>query len=101
MKKNVASSSLDRFRSLPDFPAFEAFSHALWNDEAAAMVGAGFSRACNREKNSPTPPLWSDFKKQMAIALGSDHTDGLDASGNFMSAAGTLFPMALCGLSSL
>ena len=30
-----------------------------------------------------------------------DHTDGLDASGNFMSAAGTLFPMALCGLSSL
>jgi hypothetical protein len=30
-----------------------------------------------------------------------DHTDGLDASGNFMSAAGTLFPMALWGLSSL
>jgi transposase, IS30 family len=29
------------------------------------------------------------------------YTDGLDASGNFMSAAGTLFPIALCGLSSL
>ncbi|RED10592.1 hypothetical protein POI8812_03549 [Pontivivens insulae] len=26
-----------------------------------------------------------------------DHTDGLDASGNFISAAGTLFPIALCG----
>ena len=30
-----------------------------------------------------------------------DHTDGLDASGNFISAAGTLFPIALCGRSSL
>ena len=30
-----------------------------------------------------------------------DHTDGLDASGNFICAAGTLFPMAPCGLSSL
>ena len=30
-----------------------------------------------------------------------DHTDGLDASGNFISAAGTLFPIAPCGLSSL
>ena len=30
-----------------------------------------------------------------------DYTDGLDASGNFISAAGTLFPIALCGLSSL
>lgn len=79
MKKNVDSSSLDRFRELPDFPAFEAFSHALWNNEAAAMVGAGFSRACNREKDSPIPPLWRDYKKQMAMALGSDHTDGLDA----------------------
>jgi hypothetical protein len=30
-----------------------------------------------------------------------EHTDGLDASSDFISAAGTLFPMALCGLSSL
>ena len=29
------------------------------------------------------------------------HTDGLDAYGKVMSAAGTLFPMALCGLSLL
>jgi hypothetical protein len=29
------------------------------------------------------------------------HTDGLDTSGNFISASGTLFPIALCGRSSL
>ncbi len=28
-----------------------------------------------------------------------DHTDGLDESGNFISAAGALFPIALCGRS--
>lgn len=30
-----------------------------------------------------------------------DHTDVLDAPGNFTSAAGKSFPIALCGLSSL
>lgn len=67
---DVDSTILDQFRGLPDFPAFEALSHALWNDGAAAMIGAGFSRACKREKNSPTPPLWNDFKAEMAAALG-------------------------------
>lgn len=40
------------------------------------------------------PRLWLNFPP-------FDYTDGLDASGNFISAAGTLFPIALCGLSSL
>ena len=70
MKKNAASSILDQFRTLSDFPAFEAFAHSLWNDEAAVMIGAGFSRACKREKNSSIPPLWCDFRLEMAAALG-------------------------------
>jgi len=31
----------------------------------------------------------------------NNHIDGLDASGNFISDAGTLFPVALRGRSSL
>lgn len=79
MSNDAASSILNRFRDLPDFPAFEAFARALWQGEAAAMVGAGFSRVCIREKNSPLPPLWSDFKTEMATALGYDQADGPDA----------------------
>lgn len=77
---NVATSSiLNRFRDLPDFPAFEAFARALWQDEAAVMVGAGFSRVCTCEANSPTPPLWGDFKIAMAAALGYGEGEGPDA----------------------
>lgn len=43
------------------------------------MVGAGFSRVCTREKNSPTPPLWSDFKTEMAAALGYGQSEAPDA----------------------
>ena len=79
MKKDAASSVLKSFRKLPDFPSFEAFARALWQDEAAVMVGAGFSRVCTREKNSPTPPLWSDFKTEMAAALGYGQREAPDA----------------------
>lgn len=79
MKRTVDSSALERLRKLPDFPAFEAFAKALWQEEAAVMVGAGFSRVCNRENTSPAPPLWSDFKSEMATALGYKSGDGLDA----------------------
>lgn len=79
MKNNDASSVLKSFRNLPDFPSFEAFARALWQDEAAVMVGAGFSRVCTREKNSPTPPLWSDFKTEMAAALGHGQGEIPDA----------------------
>lgn len=79
MKKNASGSILDQFRLLPDFPAFEAFARALWQNEAAVMVGAGFSRVCSREKNSPVPPLWGDFKTEMAAALGYSEGKSPDA----------------------
>ncbi len=58
------------FDQLPDFPAFESFARALWEKQAAVMVGSGFSRACLREPTAPSPPLWGDFKDRMEIALG-------------------------------
>jgi hypothetical protein len=47
----------DGFLDLPDFQAFEAFASALWQNQAAVMIGAGFSRTCSREKSAPSPPL--------------------------------------------
>ncbi|WP_233214435.1 SIR2 family NAD-dependent protein deacylase [Pollutimonas nitritireducens] len=79
MNLDAASSVLDCFRGLPDFPAFEAFARALWQDEAAVMVGAGFSRVCTREKSSPAPPLWGDFKTEMAAALRYGQGEGPDS----------------------
>lgn len=70
---------LDSIRALPDFPAFEAFAHSLWQHQAAVMVGAGFSRACSRDMSSPIPPLWGDFKREMAAALGYGEENGTDA----------------------
>ena len=67
------------FQSLPDYPAFEAFARALWNNEAAVMVGAGFSRACEREPDCPIPPIWSTFQSEMEAALGYSKNKGPDA----------------------
>ena len=67
------------FQSLPDYPAFEAFARALWNEEAAVMVGAGFSRACEREPDCPIPPIWSTFQAEMEAALGYSKNKGPDA----------------------
>ena len=64
------------FQSLPDYPAFEAFARALWNEEAAVMVGAGFSRACEREPDCPIPPIWSTFQAEMEAALGYKKNTG-------------------------
>ncbi|SMD13055.1 SIR2 family NAD-dependent protein deacylase [Primorskyibacter flagellatus] len=58
------------FDKLPDFPAFKSFARALWEKQAAVMVGSGFSRACLREPTASAPPLWGDFKARMEIALG-------------------------------
>ena len=58
------------FDKLPDFPAFKCFARALWEKQAAVMVGSGFSKACLREPTAPAPPLWGDFKSHMEIALG-------------------------------
>lgn len=79
MTSSSASKISNTFRNLPDFPAFEAFARALWQEEAAVMVGAGFSRVCMRERNSPVPPLWSTFKTEMEAALGYSHGEGPDA----------------------
>lgn len=77
--KDSTSSNLDEFRKLPDFPAFEAFAKALWRNEAAVMVGAGFSRVCRREPGSPTPPLWFEFARVMEADLGYSEGTGPDA----------------------
>ena len=67
------------FQSLPDYPAFEAFARALWNEEAAVMVGAGFSRACEREPDCPIPPIWSTFQAELEAALGYKKNTGPSA----------------------
>lgn len=79
MSSANGSTILDDFRKLPDFSAFEVFAQALWKDEAAVMVGAGFSRVCTREPNSPIPPLWGNFKTTMEEALGYEQGKGPDA----------------------
>ncbi|TCU08686.1 SIR2-like protein [Rhizobium sullae] len=79
MIDDAASAILNSFRDLPDFSAFEAFASALWQNEAAVMVGAGFSRVCTRETDSPIPPLWSTFKTAMEAALGYVQGTGPDA----------------------
>lgn len=73
------SSILDDFRKLPDFSGFQAFARALWDNEAAVMIGSGFSRVCSRESDAPSPPLWSDFARKMEAALGYMHNQGPDA----------------------
>jgi SIR2-like protein len=79
MKNSIDSPVLKDFRTLPDFSAFTAFAHALWQDEAAVMVGSGFSRVCAREADSPIPPLWGNFKTEMEAGLGYDSGKGPDA----------------------
>jgi hypothetical protein len=73
------ASLLDDFCKLPDFSAFDAFSQALWNNEAAVMVGSGFSRVCTRENDASMPPLWGDFAREMEKALGYQSGRGPDA----------------------
>lgn len=70
---------LDKFRKLPDFTAFEAFARALWENEAAVMIGAGFSRMCARDFDAPVPPLWGDFATKMRADLGYSMDQGQDA----------------------
>lgn len=70
LSNKATASALERLRELDDFPAFEAFAAALWRREAAVMVGAGFSTMCDREPDSPTPPLWPTFAERMGSALG-------------------------------
>lgn len=79
MTNDATSAILNSFRELPDFSAFEALARALWQNEAAVMVGAGFSRVCTREPDSPVPPLWSTFTTEMEATLGYAQGTGPDA----------------------
>lgn len=79
MTNDANSAILNSFRKLPDFSAFEALGRALWRNEAAVMVGAGFSRVCTREPDSPVPPLWSTFITEMEVELGYAQGTGPDA----------------------
>lgn len=54
---------------LPDYPAIEEISAALWGHGeirgAAVMVGAGFSRFAELSAaTAPLPPLWNDFRNE-------------------------------------
>ncbi|MCA1777156.1 MAG: SIR2 family protein [Loktanella sp.] len=61
-------------RELPDAPALRRLSDALWarsGSGAAVLVGAGFSKQCERpEIAGASPPLWSDLAQAMARGLG-------------------------------
>lgn len=72
-------TTLNKVRSLGDGSAFDAFAKALWANEAAVMVGAGFSRTCRREHDAPVPPLWGDFAARMEGSLGYAEGKGPDA----------------------
>lgn len=76
VQKTFLPTIVKCFQQLPDFPALEALASALWRNEAAVMVGAGVSRLCARELTSPIPPLWHDFKMEIANALG--YSQGLE-----------------------
>lgn len=59
---------------LPDFPALQQLSNALWKvgsaRGAAILIGAGFSR--NAEKShaqAPDPPLWTDLADALKARL--------------------------------
>jgi hypothetical protein len=84
---------MDNFSELPDFPRLEQLARALWRQPgggpgAALMVGAGFSRNCDRiTPNSPYPPLWPDLRNRLAEKLtpgiGSGTTDPLRMAEEF------------------
>lgn len=68
---------------LPDYPAIQQIQSALWQlgslRGAAVMVGSGFSRlALRASEAAPLPPLWSDFRREMGLALGYLDTASFD-----------------------
>lgn len=65
---------VDIASSLADAPALQRLSDALWaraGSGAAVLIGAGFSRQCDRpDVAGASPPLWSDLALAMANGLG-------------------------------
>jgi len=61
-------------QDLPDHPVISEIATALWGTSeirgAAVMVGAGFSRFADlASADAPAPPLWGDFRDEMARSL--------------------------------
>jgi hypothetical protein len=67
-------TALLRIEDLPDYPALQQLSRALWRQGtargAALLVGAGFSKNAERAAaDTPEAPLWIDFAQSMAEQL--------------------------------
>ena len=73
LKRSVSFS--DSLADLPDRPALDQLSRALWSRGtlrgAAVLVGAGVSRGGVQllSNDTPLPPLWSDLADDMAHEL--------------------------------
>ena len=71
----TSAPSSDPLRDLPDRPALDQLSRALWSRGtmrgAAVLVGAGVSRGGAKlvSNDAPLPPLWSDLAAEMANEL--------------------------------
>lgn len=66
-----------KIEDIPDFASVRQIQQALWHvgavRGAAIMVGAGYSRLSRKlSPHAPSPPLWSDFEREMAEALYKD-----------------------------
>lgn len=91
--------AFDVLANLPDRPALEQLSRALWSRGtlrgAAVLVGAGVSRSGARllSADTPLPPLWSDLANEMARELygalaGNAPRDPLRLAEEFRSGLG-------------
>jgi hypothetical protein len=70
----------NKLTDLPDYPALQQFSRALWRNGsirgAALLVGAGFTKnAIFPGVDTPSPPLWSDLVKDLEGQLYPNEKD--------------------------
>ncbi|MEH3145108.1 MAG: SIR2 family protein [Methylobacterium frigidaeris] len=79
---DISMPSFDPLTDLPDRPALEQLSRALWSRGAlrgaAVLIGAGVSRGGVRllSNDAPLPPLWFDLANDMARELyGAQHAN--------------------------
>ncbi|HEY4092675.1 MAG TPA: SIR2 family protein [Luteibacter sp.] len=89
----MPETSLSLLSQLPDHQRLEQLAQALWRQPgegpgAALMVGAGFSRNCERATpQSPLPPLWphlhAALAARLAPSIGSGTPDPLRMAEEF------------------
>lgn len=79
MMEGVTRPDVDMASNLADAPALRRLSDALWaraGSGAAVLIGAGFSRQCDRpDVAGASPPLWSDLAIAMAKGLGRSENE--------------------------